>query len=118
MAPASPPDPSIPAPAETAELDAEQGRPSAPDKLPKGPQLVTYDPAQDREKARGLMAQALILILGTIVLFTFVTLWWSGPYVKPADLKDLLAVLLGPIAALVGSATGFYFGGKSGNNAG
>lgn len=98
---------------ERVDFEAESAEPAS-GRLPPGPSLGgKYDPSQDREKARGLIAQALILILATIVLFAFITLWASRAIVKPEDLKDVVSVLLGAVAALVGSATGFYFGGKT-----
>ncbi len=103
-------------PGKTAEaeqtIEVEKVGAPLPESLPSPPKSksYTYDPTEDREKARGLIAQALVGILALIVLFAFLTMWLGS--VKSEDLKDLLSVLMGPVAALAGSATGFYFGGK------
>ena len=65
-----------------------------------------------RENVRGQIAKALILLLGIIVVSSFVSLW-ANIGIANGELKSLLSTILGPVAALVGSATGFYFGGKT-----
>lgn len=66
--------------------------------------------ARRREDMRGRIAISLVAILAFVVLASFVTVWVSGG-LTPA-MKDLLTVILAPIVTLVGSATGFYFGGR------
>lgn len=63
-----------------------------------------------QEKTRGWIALALVGILLLIVVASFLSLWLTS--LKVADVKGLLEVILAPVVALVGSATGFYFGGK------
>jgi hypothetical protein len=63
-----------------------------------------------QEKTRGWIALALVCILLLIVVASFASLWLTS--LKVADVKGLLEVILAPVVALVGSATGFYFGGK------
>lgn len=58
---------------------------------------------------RGWIAFALIGLLGTVFVGAFVAVITSTVSVK--DLKELLLIFLGPLIALVGAATGFYFGG-------
>ena len=70
-----------------------------------------YDPAPEREKVRGIIALTLILLLVGTVLLSFLSLWLE--WVTAKDLESLLKLVLAPIVALAGSATGFYFGGKS-----
>ena len=80
---------------------------------PPPPESKPYDPLQEREQRRGQIAQALIALLAILVLFSFLTLWlcpWASSY-----LKDLLTIFFAPIATLVGSAIGFYFGGGGGS---
>jgi hypothetical protein len=79
---------------------------------PPPPESKPYDPLPEREQRRGQIAQALIALLAILVLFSFLTLWlcpWASSY-----LKDLLTIFFAPIATLVGSAIGFYFGGGGG----
>lgn len=69
-----------------------------------------WDPAPAREKIRGWIALILIwLLVGTVVL-SFVSLWAN--WIAMPDLEGLLGLLFGPIVALVGAATGFYYGGR------
>ena|SRR5712692_5739124 len=83
--------------------------PSPPTRL-SGPLLsAPYDPSQDREKMRGQIAGGLVVLLAFVVIVSFVML--CAKCTTSAELKDLLQIALGPIVALVGSATGFYFGG-------
>ena len=89
---------------------------------PEGPQEVDvelpgqppsekpYDPEPRRERMRGYLASALVVILATIAVAAWLSLW-LGLATEP-EVKDLLGVMLPPVVALVGSAIGFYFGGK------
>lgn len=72
-----------------------------------------YDPAPEREKIRGIIALTLILLFVATVLLSFLSLWLG--WVAVDDLETFLKLVLGPIIALAGSATGFYFGGKGGS---
>ncbi|MCW5773291.1 MAG: hypothetical protein KIT16_16745 [Rhodospirillaceae bacterium] len=79
------------------------------------PTTKPYDPAKERETRRGWIAMLLIALLIGIVIFGFVTLWFGpGGKLTAAELKDFLAILIGPVVGLVGTVAGFYFGEKSG----
>lgn len=95
---------------EMVALEAEPEDAPLPLALPET-RTQPYELARDQERTRGRIAGGLVGLLSVIVLFSFLTLWWST--VKPDDLKELLSALIGPVAVLAGSATGFYFGGKS-----
>lgn len=95
--------------AQVKEIDTEGVDATLPQALP-APQVIKYDPSQDRERARGWLAGSLIALLGGIAFGSFATLWWTS--VKPADLKDLISLLMGPVGTLTGMAVGFYFGSK------
>jgi enoyl-CoA hydratase/carnithine racemase len=69
-----------------------------------------YDPAEDREKARRLLAYALLALLATVV-FALLGADFAG-WIELNDTKDLAASILSPIVVLVGTALGFYFGGQ------
>lgn len=71
---------------------------------------VRYDPARARESVRGWIALSLIALLALIIGASFVFMWLHPD--KEKSLHDLLALILGPMIALVGSATGFYFGSQ------
>ena len=80
--------------------------------VPEGPAL--FNIAREQEKVRGLVAQALIVLLAVIILFAFITLWtYSSTF---DDLEKLLTIVFGPVIALVGTAIGYYFGGKTAQN--
>lgn len=66
------------------------------------------DVDENRERMRGRLALALILLLGAVVLLALLGLL-SGK-IAVRDLKELL-IFLGPLVALVSTAVGFYFGG-------
>jgi len=95
---------------EMVALEAEPEDAPLPLALPET-RTQPYELARDQERTRGRIAGGLVGLLSVIVLFFFLTLWWSA--VKPDDLKELLTSLIGPAAALAGYANGFYFGGKS-----
>ena len=54
------------------------------------------------------------MLLAVIILFAFITLWtFSSTF---GDLEKLLTIVFGPVIALVGTAIGYYFGGKTAQN--
>ena len=97
------------------DLTADDGKldPATFEQLvPEGPAL--FNIAKEQEKVRGLIAQALIVLLAVIILFAFITLWtYSSTF---GDLEKLLTIVFGPVIALVGTAIGYYFGGKTAQN--
>ncbi len=66
---------------------------------------VRYDPARARESVRGWIALSLIALLAVTIGAAFVFMWLHPGQDK--ELHDLLAIILGPLVALVGSATGY-----------
>lgn len=66
--------------------------------------------SHDRERMRGRIALALIRLLAFVIVLAFLGLLTEQISVR--DLKELL-IFLGPLIALVGTATGFYFGGSA-----
>jgi hypothetical protein len=64
----------------------------------------TIPPEWWREIARASLAVGLMLLLGLVLVIVLN---------KPAgDAKDLLGQVLAPLIALLGAATGFYYGEK------
>jgi hypothetical protein len=63
-----------------------------------------------RENVRGWLAKSLVLIFAAEILVSLFALIVCANSVE--NIKGLLSVILGPTVALVGSATGFYFGLK------
>ncbi len=74
-------------------------------------EVVPYDPAKARESVRGRIALSLIGLLAATILVSFVLLWMHPDRSK--ELHDLLALIFAPLVALVGSATGYYFGSQT-----
>lgn len=70
-----------------------------------------YDPAQDREKIRGRIAMALIVLLIGLISLLFVAILFG--VIKIDDLDKIVATVLTPIMGIVGTVIGFYFGEKS-----
>lgn len=83
----------------------------------KAPALRTYDPEPEREQSRRWLAYALVILLCATVIASFVSLWLldQDGFI---NLKALLELVFAPIITLVGTATGFYFGGRSAPSAG
>ena len=71
-----------------------------------------YSLARQREDMRGKIAAGLVVLLAFVVAGAFGTLWVAGELTE--GVKDVLTLVLGPVATLVGSATGYYFGGQTG----
>ncbi|HEX9668151.1 MAG TPA: hypothetical protein VGC93_01590 [Thermoanaerobaculia bacterium] len=53
-------------------------------------------------------------MLAAVILLAFATFWRAAPTPAASELQDFLAVLFGPLVALVSAAVGYYFGGKAG----
>jgi len=73
------------------------------------PDLKKFNLEEAQERTRGQIAGALVALLFVIVIFAFMTVWAKFAM---DDLKVVLELIVGPVIALVGTATGFYFGGK------
>ena len=78
----------------------------------------TYNPVEAQDSARKNIAYALLGITGFIILGGFFLAAWALSPNQPIseNLKTVLALLnvvFGPIVALLGSATGFYFGANA-----
>lgn len=98
------------------DLDLTRERVEAGD-LASPKTSAPYDPSRHRELLRGAIALSLILLLWLVVLAPFKLL--LGPdKLEFASVKELLGRLLSPVVGLVGSAIGFYFGGRSDSRAG
>ncbi len=52
----------------------------------------------------------LIALLVAVVLLSFLSLWINS--VAANELEGLLQLVFAPIVALVGAATGFYYGAR------
>lgn len=63
--------------------------------------------AHKREDARILLALTIIAPMPAIVLFTFITMWFTDA--KYSELRELVETLITPIVGIVGAVTGFYF---------
>lgn len=65
-----------------------------------------------QEDVRRWLAVGLMAIFAVEILVSLYIMATGSKETWP-DLKELLAMILGPTVALVGSATGFYFGTKA-----
>jgi len=74
------------------------------------PKTRPYSVARTRENIRGVIALGLIALLSTVVVISLLLIWIHPDRSK--ELHELLVLVFGPLIALVGSATGFYFGSK------
>jgi hypothetical protein len=83
---------------------------------PSGPSIGDKI-AAGRERTRGWLAAALV---GLLVLLDATILILAVAKIRPLD-HDLLAILMAgvvsPVVALVGTMLGFYFGEKAGKGA-
>jgi hypothetical protein len=80
--------------------------------LGKGFDTKKFDPNRHREWLRGIIALALVGALGLMLWRSFVIVGGPGDM----GLKDLLATTFAPVVALVGAATGFYYGERARSN--
>jgi len=86
------------------DLSGEHAKPADPP-----PAVKSFNLEEVQEKVRGRIAGSLVGLLFFIVVASFLHLWCAQDF---ASLKGVLELILAPVVALVGSATGFYFGGK------
>lgn len=75
------------------------------------PTLEPFNLTREQEKVRGRIAEGLLMMLGVILLFSFLTLWAFGT--NFGDLEKLMTIIFAPLITLVGTATGYYFGNKT-----
>ncbi|WP_416204036.1 hypothetical protein [Xanthomonas euvesicatoria] len=73
-------------------------------------QTEPYDPNKALDHARKNVAYLLIWLLVSVCGFTLIALAFGAP---SEVMLHALELLLSPITALVGAATGFYFGTRS-----
>lgn len=104
---------------EDKDLTAEDGLLESPEYFKRletaGPQTEPYNHLKQQEQVRGRIAEGLTAMLALIILLAFLTLWvFSSAF---ADLEKLMTIVFGPVIALVGTAIGYYFGGKTTNGA-
>ena len=100
---------------EEKDLTGEDGelQPTNYDSLESAdPLLESFNISKAQEKVRGRIAQGLIVMLAIVILLAFISLWhYRSSF---ADLEKLMTIIFGPVIALVGTAIGYYFGGKVG----
>jgi hypothetical protein len=81
--------------------------------LGKGYALVPYNPQRQYDYVR------MIVTVGLLALFGFVVVWVALKSSASKDAwtqtKDMLQIVLPPLAALIGSVIGFYFGTQRNN---
>jgi len=74
---------------------------------------VPYNPEKTRENYRGIIALILIALMSALIAVSF-ALFWIHPD-RSKDLQQFFSLIFGPVVALVGAATGYYFGSQSAN---
>jgi hypothetical protein len=72
---------------------------------------VPLSPEAKRENVRGLLAGSLVLILAAVVFASFAQQWIHPD--RDKELHEWMNLVFSPLVALVGAATGFYFGANS-----
>ena len=91
-----------------AESDADQ----APEPIPDFPDPrggAIYDPRPREDRARRIIAYALIGLLAFVVLGLLGMV--VSRIIAVGEIKEF-GVILGPLVALVSAATGFYYGNR------
>ncbi|HUF23398.1 MAG TPA: hypothetical protein VMN81_04655 [Vicinamibacterales bacterium] len=107
------PQPDASAPADTLDLTKDDATRSAG--APPPPATTPYDLAQDQETARATIAYILLSLLGLVIVVSFWLLWAKPDHA--GKLHELLQLVFAPLVALVGAATGYYFGAASAQQA-
>lgn len=100
--------------AATRTLDLTEDAVAEVGAAPPPPPTEQYDVSrllEDQESARATIAYILLAMLGAVIVFSFVLLW-AKPY-HSEQLHALLQLIFAPLVALVGAATGYYFGAAS-----
>ena len=92
-------------------LDLTQDDAGEPPTAPAPPATAPFDISKEQETARATIAYLLLLLLAVTVALGFLLLW-AKPY-HWDKLNALMQIVFGPIVALVGAATGYYFGAAS-----
>jgi hypothetical protein len=64
-----------------------------------------------RDRVRQALAYGLLALLAATVIYVLLLLQWGR--ITIAGAKELFGSVLAPLVALVGAATGFYFGESS-----
>jgi hypothetical protein len=77
------------------------------------PTLTPVNLARYREWIRSAIAAFLLVILAGVIVASFLVVFKPKDSVDSALLEKLLAIIFGPLIALVSAATGFYFGSRS-----
>ena len=86
------------------------GGPVEGDDLKPVQRPTVFDAEPGRERVRGRVAGALVLLLSTLTLIALIAVV-AG--VAAADVRSIIELVLPPVVALCGSAIGFYFGSNS-----
>jgi hypothetical protein len=74
------------------------------------PSEKPWNQDEEQERVRGKIALYLLALLAGVVVASFVFMWVNPDRIDA--MKTLLEIVFSPLIALVGAATGFYFGGK------
>ena len=88
--------------------------------LPERPYRLMAETAEDRrEQTRNMIAFALIVTLGVVLVSTMLYIAMLTIRVEELTADDLIALLQGigsalltPLVGLIGAVTGFYYGGQ------
>ncbi len=93
------------------DLTADEPESTAPSEIP----IFEASPVQQsRERIRGTLALVLVGLLSALVLLVLGSVVFGTHTADSVDtIKEVLAIILGPVVGLVGAVTGFYFGEQS-----
>lgn len=75
------------------------------------PQTKPWNSEEMRENFRGIIAFLLIFIMASIIAASFM-LFWIHPD-RSDKIQQFFSLVFGPVVALVGAATGYYFGSQA-----
>ena len=92
-------------------VDLDEGQEDRALHPPAEPATKPYDPEPHRDKMRGYLAVGLGGILAFTVVFSFLIVLWRPD--RTESVLQVLGVVFAPLVALVGAATGYYFGTRA-----
>lgn len=100
--------------ATSKQVTGERKDSSSPPPSPVSTRQATAPAREPQWRTRKRLAYAMLALLALLVLSAIVAMFTELDLQR---IKDVMAIVFGPVAGLVGAVVGFYFGAKTGSEA-